>query len=303
MKPLTIVVYGLDSPFETRLALKYLRQNSDPSLTHIVLVDNGSTEPYEHWDADQLVRYETNIGGNAVQHRLLQEGQIEKTLLTGFLHADTMVRERGWDARVLKAFQDFRDVALLGFVGSNEIDAYGGRGGGTTLNYIGDFYEGLGQASKAEVHGRRFAGLMPAAVLDHMSMIFRTDKLLQLTPQEGHYAPEHFMDRIWCCEVLEHGWKVAYLGIACDHRSGGIGAGQPKAHALRMRWLEQEGIPVTAAEGEDITKISQDAVYRESERRFLTRFRDSGFIPLMVSPDWKLHHLHHLRGGTWRPRV
>ena len=294
MKPLTVVVYGLDSPFETRLALKYLRENSDPSLTHIVLVDNGSTEPYQMWDADQLVRYPHNIGGNAVQHRLHQEGQIEQTPLTGFLHCDTLVREKGWDRRVIEAFQNFPDVALLGFVGSDEIDELGGRGGGTTLNYLGDFYEGLGQASKAEVHGRRHAGIMPAAVLDHMSMIFRTEQLLKLTPQEGHYAPEHFMDRIWCCEVLERGGKVAYLGILCDHRSEGIGAGNIKADALRIKWLNQENIPFKVGD-------SHNAVYRESERRFLERFQKTGFIPLRVSRNWELTHLHYLRGGPWRP--
>lgn len=293
-KPLTVVMFGVDNHATTKVAMGFLRLNSTSSLSHLVLVDNGSDPPFEAWGADQLVRYEENVGGNAVHHRLLKDGLIEPTHFIGFVHVDLVVRELAWDWRVLETFRD-QSVDMLGFVGSPEIDELGGRGGGTALNYLGDFYEGVGQASTAEYHGRRVKGVMPAAVLDHAAMFWTLDALLKLTPQEGHYAPEHFQDRIWSCEVLERGGRIAVLGISCDHFGGGIGPGNAKADVLRRRWLDAEGLPYDPAR-------SDLAVYQESERRFLKRFRDTGFIPLRVAADFSIQHQHVLRGGTWRPR-
>lgn len=293
-KPLTIVLYGVDNPGLTKIAMEWLCRTSTSGLSRLVLVDNGSDPPFESWGADRLIRYEENIGGNAVFHRLHADGLLEVTEYTAFLHCDLVVREEGWDRRVLAAFQD-HGLDLLGFVGSNEIDELGGRGGGTALNYLGGLYEGIGQASTAERHGRRMKDLMPAAVLDHCVLIFRTATLLTLTPQEGHYAPEHFYDRILSCEALERGGRIAVLGISCDHFGGGIGPGNAKADRLRRRWLDAEQIPYDPAR-------TDLAVYQESERRFLKRFRDTGLIPLRVRPDWTVEHQHVLRGGTWRPR-
>lgn len=278
MATIAAVVYSTNNPEYTKLAVDYLKENSDPALTEIVVVDNGSTPEFPDFGEDLRIRYPVNVGGNAVFHRWIKDewfGNDEPEFIA-FFHCDLMVREKGWDHRVVDAFDADDDLALLGFVGSNEIDEYGGRGGGTMLNYLGDFYEGIGQASPAEAHGRRMAGVEPAAVLDHCSMIFDSAILKVLTPQEGNFAPEHFYDRILSCEVLEKGFHIAVLGASVDHFSGGIGAGNLEADALRKRWLTDEGL--------GWPKDRSDlAVYVESERRFKGRF--GTFFPLKVLPD------------------
>lgn len=280
MAALAAVVYSTDNFVYTKLAIEHLRANSDPELTTIVMVDNGSDPAFEPL-GDINIRYEQNIGGNAVFHRWLSDnwfvGQDEPEFIA-FLHCDLIVREPGWDARVVDAFDGDDQLALLGFVGSDEIDDRGGRGGGTMLNYLGDFYEGIGQASPAEAHGRRVTGVEPAAVLDHAALIFDSQVLKTLTPQEGHYAPEHFYDRILSCEVLEMGWHIAVLGVSVDHFSGGIGAGVASADKLRYRWLMAENLGTP--------ENSSDAVYLESERRFKRRF--DGFFPLKVMSDYRI---------------
>jgi hypothetical protein len=278
---LAAVVYASDNAYWTGLAVAYLRENSDPALTTVVLVDNGSRVPYPPGGHINH-RYEENVGGNAVFHRWITDGWLGKPLpdIVAFVHCDLMVLERGWDKRVLAAFDADPDLALVGFVGSNEIDERGGRGGGTMLNFRGQFYDGIGQASPAEVHGGRVTGLHPAAVVDHCAMVFRRSVLETLTPQEGHYAPEHFYDRILSCEVLERGLHIAVLGIDVDHFSGGIGDGMEQADELRRRWLDAEGI----AYNHDDT---YSAVYKESERRFFARYK--GFFPVRVDADYRVH--------------
>lgn len=279
---LAAIVYSTDHDFYTGLAVDHLRATVDPELTEIVVVDNGSSTRFPEI-GDRNIRYEENIGGNAVFHRWIEDDWFEDDCpdYLAFLHCDLMIHERGWDHRVVSAFEADPKLDLLGFVGSDKIDVKGGRGDGTMLNYRGAFFDGVGVASPAEHHGLRIRDLRPAAVVDHCAMILRRDALLQLPPQEGQYAPEHFYDRILSCEVLRRGDHVAVLGIDCDHFSGGIGPGMQKADALRRRWLDQEGIEY---DPED----SYTAVYLESERRF---FRDyQGFFPLRVNANYEVQH-------------
>lgn len=293
MKKLTVCMVTCDNPVSTKVCMEWLRKTVDPSLTHVVLVDNGSTPPCQPYGADQIVRYEENIGGNAVIHRVLSE--LAPTEYIGFLHCDFVTREPCWDIRVVSIMQDCY-LSMAGFVGSNEVDERGGRGGGTALSYMGATYEGIGVSSKAEQHGRRLriGDIMPAAVLDHCSMFWKTSELMALTPTDGHYCPEHFMDRVWSCEVLERGGRIAVIGSETDHFGGGIAGGTPKADALRKKWLEAEGLPYDP-------QRSDLAVYVESERRFHARFLATGFIPLRVRPDWTIEHQHALKGGAWKP--
>lgn len=281
---LAAIVYSTDHDFYTGRAVMQLQYTVDPAITEIVVVDNGSSLPFKDfgWKGDRNIRYDENIGGNAVFHRWLEDDWFEDDYpdYLAFFHCDLMVRERHWDERVIAAFEADPKLDLIGFVGSSKIDRDGGRGDRTMLNYTGAFYEGIGVASPAEYHGERVKDLRPAAVVDHCAMILRRNALLQLPPQEGNYAPEHFYDRILSCEILRRGGHIAVLGIECDHFSGGIGPGVIKADALRRKWLDAEGISYDPQD-------SYSAVYRESEQRFFKEYK--GFFPLWVDQNYEVH--------------
>lgn len=281
---LVVIVTAVDEPELAQESTKWIRQNVRNPNTQIVLFDNGSYEPLDKFDADLVHRQEENVGGNAVFHRSLPLLRSLDADIVAYFHCDLMVRHEGFDNDILDAFNSTENLGLVGFVGSNQIDAAGGRGYGTMLNFMGYDYPPWGKASPAEAHGRRQAGLKPAVVLDHCSMIFDINVLEQIPPQEGNFAPGHFYDRICCCEVLARGFKIGYLGIECDHFSGGIGKGTPNQNALYENWLKAEGLPYNPLR-------LDDAVYIESERRFLSKWREtSNFIPVQVTDDWILVH-------------
>lgn len=294
MKRLTTVLYSVNNLEWTVVALKHLKETVDPELTNIFVVDNGSTKSMiNDLDLDgvtRFIRYEENTGANAFFHRWMT-GQddwfhgMDPTEFLAFFHCDLFIHEQNWDHRVLEAFMADPKLNLLGFAGSNEIDELGGRGAGTMLNYRGASIEGAGQGSAAELHGRRMNGLEPAAVLDHMSMVFRRTELEQLTPQEGHFAPHHFYDKILSCEVLKRGGHVAVLGIDCDHFSGGTRGGVGEAEKHWRQWLEQEKIPY------DPNNPGM-AVYIEAERRFKAKYIHNGFAPLRVEEDYSISRPH-----------
>lgn len=292
-KRLAAIMTCVDSKELAEEALHYLKENTTPELTEIILVDNGSYTPLPQYDADRIIRFEQNIGVNAVFHRTIP--YIEEFTHVAHLHCDVMVREKNWDEFLLFTFDTDPKLALVGLLGSNEIDGAGGRGLGTASSFIGGDYN-TGWASKAEIHGRRVRGKEPAAVVDHLLMAFPLDKLKQLPPQEeSGYAPHHFYDRILACEILSRDWRIALLGLDADHFGGGTGLckvphvgpelGCVNRDDLYRRWLTSKGIPFK--EGDNLDLI----VYVEAEKIFLNKWRDElKFIPVKVDGNYVVEH-------------
>lgn len=308
-KRLAAVITVVDSWEVAQESLKYLTESSTPELTEVILLNNGSFEgPKEDLTVKYpkdfaFVEFPENVGANGVFHKMLPVLDKMNTQwpekynfdVVAYFHNDLMVREPNWDSRILQAFDKDSNLALAGFLGSNEIDGAGGRGLGTTSSYMGLEYETI-SATPAEIHGRRTIGTEAAAVLDHVSMIFRIAMLKQLpASEESGYAPHHFYDRILSCEVLNRGWHIAMIGIQCDHSGGGTGLckvphegpelGVLNRDELYKKWLTQKEIPFTAEDNLDLL------VYKEAERIFLDKWRDSmQFVPVKVASDYTVGH-------------
>lgn len=309
-KRIAAIITVVDSWPVAQESLKYLMENSTPELTEVILLNNGSFEgPQEDFTAKYpkdfaYVEFPENVGANGVFHKMLPilETMSQKWPekynfeVVAYFHNDMMIREEGWDQRIIAAFDKDPKLALTGFLGSNEIDGAGGRGLGTSSSYMGFEYE-TGWASKAEIHGRRIVGIEAAAVLDHCSMIFRICMLKQLPAQEASgLAPHHFYDRILSCEVLERDWHIAMVGIQCDHFGGGTGLckvphdgpelGVLNRDASYRKWLQLKGITYSTDE-ENFDAL----VYKEAEKIFLNKWRDElHFIPVKVMKDYTVYH-------------
>ncbi len=287
MTQLATVITCLDSPRLAKECTKWLRENSDPAINTIILLDNGSYEPLEKFDADMVFRFARNEGANTIIHDMIPHLKVlagKDVEIVAYLHCDLMIREKGWDHRIIKEFDQDPKLALAGFVGSNQFDGNGGRGAGTVLNYQGYNYPEFGQATAARQHGEAFDGTRPVGVLDHCSLIFRIEQLKQLVPQRGHYAPGHFYDRILCCQVLLKAWHILYIGIACDHFSGGTAEGVPNMLEYYTEWLIQEGIALEAN--------IDTAVYNEAQSRFFKEFKENKkVIPCLIKNNFTITRL------------
>lgn len=295
MPNILTVVTCCDSGPLAEECLYYLKENST-EVNEIVLLDNGSFTPLPKYSADTLIRWDENFGGNAVFHRILPYLQEKKIDIVAFFHTDFMIREKYWDEHVRFAFDTYPNLGLIGFLGSDEIDYAGGRGLGTRSSYMGYEYNTI-WASPAEIHGARSRGLQAAAVVDHMSMIFRVSVLKEIPAAEEIHTPGHFYDRVACLEVLSRGYNIATYGLDCDHTGGGIGLAKARTSAdpepgvlnrdkLYTKWLTERNIPFEPG-------LIDSYMYREGEKRYLGKWRDElKYIPLKVKPDYSIVHTH-----------
>jgi hypothetical protein len=108
-------------------------------------------------------------------------------------------------------------------------------------------------------------------------MIFRR-AALESIPLKDDYLFHHFYDRIVSCQILEAGWKIAVLGVECDHIGGKTVNGSDSYEAAAKKWaLEHHLIIPEKFENWD------SVIYADAERKFLSEFRDQKhFIPIKV---------------------
>jgi cellulose synthase/poly-beta-1,6-N-acetylglucosamine synthase-like glycosyltransferase len=286
---LSVVIPVLNQFPLATTAIDFAIQNlSGENDVEVIVLDNGSSSELRYhpgFVADNfniiIRRSENNIGVYPTFWWGLKEATGD---VLAFLHSDMIVTEKDWDKRVLQAFSD-QKLGLLGFIGSNEIDRFGGRGFGTTSNFQGDSYinsDGIGikmgwKGSPASAHGKQDAGYSRAAVIDGCAMIFRRS-VLEAIKQRENFPPHHFYDRLLSCETRELGYEVGVLGIECDHISGQTVNVEESYNDMAKDWCESHGIG----------RLPEDhnwdtVVYKTAEHAWLSEYRDiKHFIPCKV---------------------
>jgi hypothetical protein len=273
---LAIIIPFLDNFPLVRAAIRSLADNLVLPDTEIIALDNGSAQRAAKIRGARVVTLPEHIGNYPIFRHSLSLISPETDIVAVF-HSDLFVHERGFDRRIVDAFDSYPQLGLLGFVGSNEIDASGGWGLGTVSNFQGKTVASMGQpwtGSPAEVHGRREAGIERAAVVDGCAMVFRR-RVLESIPFLPNFPPHHFYDRLLSCQVIELGHLVAVLGIACDHIFGQT-ANATSYRELAKRWCRQHF-------GFDDMDNPDLEIYRPAEARWLNQYRDrSRMVPLRV---------------------
>ena len=240
---------------------------SSPTGLFCVTIDNGSTPAYQ---GNLVLRNEINRGYYYPLKQLYDT--FPNTDLIALCHNDLLFYEHGWDERLKDCFERDPQLGLVGFAGSSQVDAAGGRGTGTMMNFRGE--RGQTQA------GYRISGIEPAVSLDSLFMCFRREVIPSLLIDDD-IALCHFYDRIWTLRTIEAGWHVGVLGIEIDHQGGQTSTGGDY-NATAIQWCEAHGIPVENGNG-DL------AMYLEAERRYLTEYRDEKhLIPCSINSNYDI---------------
>ena len=274
---LSIVVPILNNYPLARAAIASLSDNRRATDTEIIALINGSMEGEFDAAGCHVTRLPENIGNYPIFSLCISVVSPDCDIIAIF-HSDLFVHEPGFDLRIADAFARYGELGLLGFVGSNEIDASGGRGAGTVSNFQGATIRSEGhfwRGTPAETHGRRSAGLERAAVVDGCAMVFKRSVLSSIPPRPD-FPPRHFYDRLLSCEVMERGFLVAVLGVASDHISNQTAGSALGYQTLAKDWCRRH-LGLESSDNWDLE------IYRQAESRWLTEYRDrKQFVPLRV---------------------
>lgn len=278
-----VVIPVLNQHPIAKQAIEFLSQET-PLPYEVIVFDNGSDEQFK-MEGVNVYKSESPVGSYPVFHAALDLTDAD---VIAFFHSDFFVYDKDWYKRVIEEFEKDSKLALIGFIGSNEIDALGGRGGGTMSNFQGRVVlnpstvtgdgsgtPGIWKGSPAVAHGKHIPGeFRNAAVVDGCSMILRRTALEQIGEREN-FPPHHFYDRLISTQLLELGWKIGVLGVACDHVSGQTANQESKWQDFAKEWCVSHNIlPSSLGVNWD------QEVYKEAERQWLTEYRDlKHFIP------------------------
>jgi hypothetical protein len=249
MKKLTLVI-GILNQFElaTQALELALHTLGEPKDTQILLIDNGSSTPYlDHIKAAvktytesvgelKIIRNPQNVGNYPLFFQAREQADGEAIAV---IHSDLFIYGQNWDMHVKQWFEGEPQLGLIGFLGSSEIDNFGGRGLGTMSNFQGAKV-GQWEGSKAEIHGARIEdnGRRWAAVLDGCPMIFRREALVQIE-RKPPFPVHHHYDRLFSAQMKELGWRTGVLGVPVDHLSGQTANTQMAYQDTARQWFKE----------------------------------------------------------------
>lgn len=288
---LSVVIPVMNQHPMFRAMFKQLVDASGPDVEFVV-IDNGSDEIlskegpfiFGQLKVGQSIHFVRNYKSIGVYPTFQQGMKSTSGDIVAFFHSDLIVWEKEWDKRVIQQFELTPPLGLLGFIGSNEIDSNGGRGGGTTSQFMGktlvddflkndesgihthDFQSHSWSGSPASAHGKTNSGYTRGAVVDGCAMILRRSAW-DAIGVKADFPLHHFYDRLISCQMLEKGYHVGILGIACDHISGQTVNQEPAYDGIAREWCEAHGLGM---EGHNW----DTTIYLEAERRFLREYRD-----------------------------
>lgn len=244
-----------------------------------IIIDNGSDveiEPNDFHGAT-ILRLDKNVGVYPTFNIGMNHSSGDIVM---FMHSDVVVWEKGWDQRIIDLFIAHPSLGLAGFVGSNEIDAHGGRGGGTASNFQGRTLDDRWKGSLWSDHGKHLTEHMPAAVVDGCVMILRRHAW-DVIGYRKDFPPHHFYDRLISTQMLERGFSIKVIGIEFDHISGQTVNAEKKYQQMAREWLSPNG----EHEAANADSLNYDSIiYKLAEDRWLDEYRDKKhLVPIIIT--------------------
>jgi glycosyltransferase involved in cell wall biosynthesis len=279
MARITVVIPVLNQFPLLRQNLELLTKENSPEDFDVLIIDNGSDEEF-HTDIPNVsvIRFDEPIGVYPCFQVGLENTDSE---ILCFMHSDFFFWNPRWYKQIEGAFNGNSKLGLVGCIGSDDWSYNGGRGGGTMGSFQGKTIGDKWSGSHISGHGKDITGRLQNAVqVDGCCMIFRRQALQSIGFRDDIYF--HFYDRIMSAQILEKGWKIAVLGIECDHVSNQTAGNESaKYWPAAKKFCIEHNIPFP----ED-TENFDSIIYQDAEQRYLKEWRDEKhFFPMRLDKN------------------
>lgn len=228
-------------PDLTERSIQVLLQNA--RQVNLLLINNGCNEPvrilgelndgqmtYPSLKRFVALHLEENVGCLPMLRDALNVVDDDDLLV--FMHNDVLIWGEHWDDVFRKAFEDVEGLGLAGLFGAPGVALDGGR------MFARSRMEGREWGTEGELHGAimEVNEVSPAAVLDSLCMVFDV-KVLKEVGIPDEWPPHHWFDRLFCLRFVDHGYKVAVVGIPFDHYGGGSSGNTMDTFAIK--WCKE----------------------------------------------------------------
>lgn len=273
---MTLAIPVLNQLHDVKGALGTFRYNTSED-TEWMIIDNGSTDPYEDFLRHYLkpkkmnyIRNEENIGLVKTMQQAYENCDTDILALT---HSDVFVYEKDWDKRVISYFEQMPDLGAAGFFGAQGCGPIGERI--QDVPHPGQM-AGYSNMIEASIHGVKLEKeWLPCSIFDGFMMIFRMDMLRKGGGFEQRYQFHHIYDRDAGLESIRRGYKNIIVNVPCHHW-GGVTANRSDY----QNWIQNK------MGRQDADKFTHD----ENSKLFAEKFKD--VLPLYVENDFSF------RSGT-----
>lgn len=277
----SIIIPVLGEKWATEISLTMLKATITPE-TQIIIVDNGSKEPYTPIYNEEVLRLEENLGMAGAFEYALPYCKHDVVILA---HNDFYFIERDPDVIIEKAFTDNPKLAIAGLFSSRGVVGNGGRY--MTESRMAGLFEGKaenfprGQAFRAHSNWME-RRVVPASCLDAMCMVLRKSIVEKEGLPKG-LPKHHWLDRIWPLFYIERGYDCSGIGILYDHFSGATSCKEEYFQDAK-RWVEVNQVPVGEGESYDLQ------LYRAGEKLFVDTYAHK--LPLIVVEDKQGNYIY-----------
>ena len=196
---------------------------------------------------------ESNLGVVKSYQQLFLSSVVDEDILV-YTHDDVIMRERGWDARLTKEFED-QHVGVVGFGGAK-------RHGSPDLYKVPYRLQQLARSGylsnvdDADDHGTRFTEATDVAVLDGFVLAVRRELLVRAGGWPDIPGGFHTYDYAICALAHRYGYRVRVVGIRAHHCGGRTSTTQEY-----QQWAEKKG-------------MSDQTAHEKAHRWFYENYRD-----------------------------
>lgn len=212
----------------TRACLESLAPSTE--LFDLCVIDNGSTDGTEQFfrrfPYPYPLCYQRNDENVGLIRALNQAARLARGEFLGFLHNDTIARERDWLARLRASIEDGQQVGLAGLYGAQRVRRDGRYVGRTIVHCL----DGSGSLTGAPVE---------VAAVDGVCLFLRRAIFDAVGGFDEAYGFLHGYDRDLSFSVREAGWRCVVVNAPFIHRGGGTrtaeGTARPASDDLTER--------------------------------------------------------------------
>lgn len=139
--------------------------------------------------------------------------------IVAMLHNDLMVREQGWDARLVEFFASHPDAGVVGFHGAQGLGAMDIYRTPYRLEQLAR-WNCWSNLEDWEMHGKHAERPLPVAVVDGMAVCARRADLEAWGGLDESLGPHHMYDNDICLTALAAGRVNYVLPVRARHLSG-----------------------------------------------------------------------------------